>query len=98
MAIPVALLLLGFYAGVKVEGGATAKEKLEPQDKTLCNRLTQLAAVEAERIEQKCSRYRPSRYCNGVSSRASRCWGKPGCVVFMIIYAIGVSSKVIMLS
>ena len=32
MAIPVALLLLGFYAGVKVEGGAAAKEKLELQE------------------------------------------------------------------
>lgn len=32
MAIPVALLLLGFYAGVKVEGGAAAKEKLKLQE------------------------------------------------------------------
>ena len=32
MAIPVALLLLGFYAGVKVEGGAAAKEKLALQE------------------------------------------------------------------
>lgn len=31
MAIPVALLLVGFYAGVKVEGGAAAKEKLKLQ-------------------------------------------------------------------
>lgn len=32
MAIPVALLLLGFYAGVKVESGAAAKEKLALQE------------------------------------------------------------------
>lgn len=32
MAIPVALLLLGFYAGVKVEGGVAAKEKLKLQE------------------------------------------------------------------
>jgi hypothetical protein len=32
MVIPVALLLLGFYAGVKVEGGAAAKEKLTLQE------------------------------------------------------------------
>lgn len=32
MAIPVALLLLGFYAGVKVEGGAADKEKLKLQE------------------------------------------------------------------
>ena len=32
MAIPVALLLLGFYAGVKVESGAAANEKLELQE------------------------------------------------------------------
>lgn len=32
MAIPVALLLLGFYAGVKVEGGAAAEEKLKLQE------------------------------------------------------------------
>lgn len=32
MAIPVALLLLGFYAGVKVEGGSAAKEKLKLQE------------------------------------------------------------------
>lgn len=32
MATPVALLLLGFYAGVKVEGGAAAKEKLKLQE------------------------------------------------------------------
>ena len=32
MAIPVALLLLGFYAGAKVESGAAAKEKLELQE------------------------------------------------------------------
>lgn len=32
MAIPVALLLLGFYVGVKVEGGAAAKEKLKLQE------------------------------------------------------------------
>jgi thiamine biosynthesis lipoprotein len=31
---------------------------LEAQDKTLCQQLTQLAAAEAERIEQKYSRYR----------------------------------------
>lgn len=31
MAIPVALLLVGFYAGVKVESGAAAKEKLKLQ-------------------------------------------------------------------
>ena len=32
MAIPVALLLVGFYAGVKVEGGSAAKEKLKLQE------------------------------------------------------------------
>lgn len=32
MAIPLALLLLGFYAGVKVEGGSAAKEKLALQE------------------------------------------------------------------
>lgn len=32
MAIPVALLLVGFYAGVKVEGGAAAEEKLKLQE------------------------------------------------------------------
>lgn len=32
MAIPVALLLLGFYAGVKVEGGVAAKETLALQE------------------------------------------------------------------
>jgi hypothetical protein len=32
MAIPVALLLLGFFAGVKVESGAAAKEKLMLQE------------------------------------------------------------------
>ncbi|HAV74905.1 MULTISPECIES: hypothetical protein [unclassified Limnobacter] len=32
MVIPVALLLLGFYAGVKMEGGTAAKEKLKLQE------------------------------------------------------------------
>lgn len=32
MAIPVALLLLGFYAGVKVESGAADEEKLKLQE------------------------------------------------------------------
>jgi hypothetical protein len=32
MAIPVGLLLRGFYAGVKVEGGAAAEEKLRLQE------------------------------------------------------------------
>jgi thiamine biosynthesis lipoprotein len=32
---------------------------LEPPDKALCHRLTELAAAEAVRIEQKYSRYRP---------------------------------------
>lgn len=32
MAIPVALLLLGFYAGVKVESGVAAEEKLKLQE------------------------------------------------------------------
>lgn len=41
MAIPVALLLVGFYAGVKVEGGAAAKEKLELQEQ----HTAQLAAA-----------------------------------------------------
>ncbi len=41
MAIPVALLLLGFYAGVKVEGGAAAEEKLKLQEQ----HTAQLAAA-----------------------------------------------------
>ena len=57
MAIPVALLLLGFYAGVKVEGGAAAKEKLELQEQ----HTAQLAAafkdyqakIEAQRKKDK---------------------------------------------
>jgi hypothetical protein len=57
MAIPVALLLLGFFAGVKVEGGAAAKEKLELQEQ----HTAQLAAafkdyqakIEAQRKRDK---------------------------------------------
>lgn len=57
MAIPVALLLVGFYAGVKVEGGAAAKEKLELQEQ----HTEQLAAafndyqakIEAQRKRDK---------------------------------------------
>jgi hypothetical protein len=57
MAIPVALLLLGFYAGVKVEGGAAAKEKLQLQEQ----HTKQLAAafndyqakIEAQRKRDK---------------------------------------------
>lgn len=57
MAIPVALLLLGFYAGVKVEGGAAAEEKLELQEQ----HTAQLAAafkdyqakIEAQRKRDK---------------------------------------------
>lgn len=57
MAIPVALLLVGFYAGVKVEGGAAAKEKLELQ----VQHTAQLAAafndyqakIEAQRKRDK---------------------------------------------
>lgn len=57
MAIPVALLLVGFYAGVKVEGEAAAKEKLELQEQ----HTAQLAAafndyqakIEAQRKRDK---------------------------------------------
>ncbi len=57
MAIPVALLLMGFYAGVKVEGGAAAKEKLKLQEQ----HTEQLAAafrdyqakIEAQRKRDK---------------------------------------------
>jgi hypothetical protein len=57
MAIPVALLLLGFYAGVKVEGGAAAEEKLKLQE----SHTTQLAKafedyqakIEAQRKRDK---------------------------------------------
>ncbi|WP_370263886.1 hypothetical protein [Limnobacter sp.] len=57
MAIPVALLLLGFYVGMKVEGGAAAKEKLELQEQ----HTEQLAAafkeyqdkIEAQRKRDK---------------------------------------------
>jgi hypothetical protein len=57
MAIPVALLLVGFYAGVKVEGGAAAEEKLKLQEE----HTEQLAAafkdyqakIEAQRKRDK---------------------------------------------
>ncbi|MDP3272786.1 hypothetical protein [Limnobacter sp.] len=57
MAIPVALLLLGFYAGVKVESGAAAEEKLKLQEE----HTEQLAAafkdyqtkIEAQRKRDK---------------------------------------------
>lgn len=57
MAIPVALLLLGFYAGVKVKGGSAAEEKLKLQEQ----HTEQLAAafkdyqakIEAQRKRDK---------------------------------------------
>ena len=57
MAIPVALLLIGFYAGVKLESGAAAEEKLKLQEQ----HTEQLAAafkdyqakIEAQRKRDK---------------------------------------------
>lgn len=43
---------------------------LEPQDKALCHRLTELAAAEAERIEQKYSRYRPDSVLSRINANA----------------------------
>ena len=43
---------------------------LETQDKALCHRLTELAAAEAERIEQKYSRYRPDSVLSRINANA----------------------------
>ncbi|HEX5792439.1 MAG TPA: FAD:protein FMN transferase, partial [Rheinheimera sp.] len=43
---------------------------LEPQDIALCQHLTQLAAVEAERIEQKYSRYRADSVLSQLNANA----------------------------
>uniref|UniRef100_A0A486XJ88 FAD:protein FMN transferase n=1 Tax=Rheinheimera sp. BAL341 TaxID=1708203 RepID=A0A486XJ88_9GAMM len=43
---------------------------LETQDKALCHRLTELAAAEAERIEQKYSRYRLDSVLSRINANA----------------------------
>ena len=57
MAIPVALLLLGFYAGVKVEGGVAAKEKLTLQEQHTAQLVKAFedyqAKIEAQRNKDK---------------------------------------------